>query len=53
MAELEETWTEHSFYDKSLAVWLGEEGSEHPLPYDIFTAASIGCCQRVKDIITE
>ena len=53
MAELEETWTEQSFYDKPLAVWLAEEGSTNPLPLDIFTAASIGCSQRVKDIITE
>ncbi|XP_045132282.1 ankyrin repeat and SAM domain-containing protein 3-like [Portunus trituberculatus] len=53
MAEFEETWTEQSFYDKPLAVWLAEEGGTNPLPLDIFTAASIGCCQRVKDIITE
>lgn len=53
MAELEETWTEQSFYDKPLAVWLGPEDTTDPLPLDLFTAATIGCCQRMKDIIIE
>ncbi|XP_042873953.1 ankyrin repeat and SAM domain-containing protein 3-like isoform X2 [Penaeus japonicus] len=52
MAELEETWTERNFYDRPLSVWLQEEcGDQDFLPFDIFTAASIGCCQRVGDVI--
>ncbi|XP_037777805.1 ankyrin repeat and SAM domain-containing protein 3-like [Penaeus monodon] len=52
MAELEETWTERNFYDRPLSVWLQEDcGEEDFLLLDIFTAASIGCCQRVGDII--
>nr|XP_045609892.1 ankyrin repeat and SAM domain-containing protein 3-like [Procambarus clarkii] len=55
MVELEETWTEKSFYDKPLTIWLGEERCDEKdsLLLDIFTAASIGCCQRVKDILKE
>ncbi|KAG0724765.1 Ankyrin repeat and SAM domain-containing protein 3 [Chionoecetes opilio] len=52
MAELEEPWMQHSYYDDPEAVWLGQKSSLNPLPLDIFTATSIGCCQRVKDIIT-
>lgn len=53
MAELEETWTEQSFYNKPLSVWLGHEDGPEPLTLDIFTAASIGCCQQMKNIIAE
>ncbi|KAG7157826.1 Ankyrin repeat and SAM domain-containing protein 3-like [Homarus americanus] len=55
MVELEETWTEKSFYEKPLTVWLGEEGGDerNSPPLDIFTAASIGCYQRVRDIIMD
>ncbi|KAK3852870.1 hypothetical protein Pcinc_040555 [Petrolisthes cinctipes] len=53
MTDLEETWTERSFYNKPLTVWLGEteQDDQDILPLDIFTAASIGCYQRVKEII--
>lgn len=54
MGDLEETWTEKSFYDKPLTVWLGEEGfvDENSPLLDVFTAASIGCYQRVKEILS-
>ncbi|KAK7082237.1 Ankyrin repeat and SAM domain-containing protein 3 [Halocaridina rubra] len=54
MVELEETWTEQSFYNKPLSVWFGEEiCNDSSQLLDVFTAASIGCYQRVKDLIAE
>lgn len=55
MSELEETWTEKSFYDKPLKVWLGNEdcNDDGCLQLDVFTAASIGCLDRVKEIIRQ
>ncbi|XP_076058403.1 uncharacterized protein LOC143035334 isoform X2 [Oratosquilla oratoria] len=45
MSELEETWTEQTFYDRPLSVWTGDE---EVIAADIFTSASIGWEDCIK-----
>ncbi|CAG0899414.1 unnamed protein product [Darwinula stevensoni] len=46
-------WSIEDFRSYPLTIWTGDEAKDDILPFDVYTAASIGALQAVKDCITK